>query len=161
MTVEEIEIIVTAEVTKALSELKKLQPEISSIMSGIQNKVNSLNMQKISSEAKKASKAVQETFDPDDTSFKITIDGKDFDEYEKNLKKISAEVTDTVDTINPALIILNAVSPALIVSGLLVNRPMRVPGITRHRTVPIAIIASISTIDVLYIFLTLSCSPAP
>ena len=99
MTVEEIEIIVTAEVTKALSELKKLQPEISSIMSGIQNKVNSLNMQKISSEAKKASKAVQETFDPDDTSFKITIDGKDFDEYEKNLKKISAEVTDTVDTI--------------------------------------------------------------
>ena len=47
------------------------------------------------------------------------------------------EVTDTVDTINPALIILNAVSPALIVSGLLVNRPISDPGIARQRIVPV------------------------
>ena len=72
-----------------------------------------------------------------------------------------AEVTDTVDTINPALIILNAVSPALIVSGLFVTRPISHSGIARQTILPAAIIANISTIDVLYIFLTLSCSPAP
>ena len=53
------------------------------------------------------------------------------------------EVTDTADTMNPPLMIRRAVSPILTVSALLVNIDIILFGITRHRTVPTAIMTAI------------------
>ena len=53
------------------------------------------------------------------------------------------EVTDTLDTIKPALIILRAVAPALIVSDVFVKSEIMLVGIAKQRTVPNAIIAAI------------------
>ena len=51
-------------------------------------------------------------------------------------------VTDTEDTINPALIILKAAAPADIVVSLEVNNPISVSGIHKHTAVTIHIIKS-------------------
>ena len=70
-------------------------------------------------------------------------------------------VTDTDDTIKPALIILSALAPALIVFALVVNKPISLSGISRHIAVPAHIIINTIIVAVEYIFLTLLCSPAP
>ena len=70
-------------------------------------------------------------------------------------------VTDTEDTINPALIILKAAAPADIVVSLEVNNPISVSGIHKHTAVPIHIITRTMPVAVAYIFLTRFASPAP
>ena len=46
------------------------------------------------------------------------------------------DVTETADTIKPALMMRRAVCPARIVSGLSVNSPISCPADVRHATVP-------------------------
>ena len=50
-------------------------------------------------------------------------------------------VTETEDTRNPRQIIRRAEEPIFMVAGVVVNRWIRVPGMHKHRTVPIAMIA--------------------
>ena len=50
------------------------------------------------------------------------------------------EVMDTEDTINPRLMIRSAVLPAVIVCGLVVNSPSKVPGINMQSRVPVSMI---------------------
>ena len=70
-------------------------------------------------------------------------------------------VIDTEEIIKPILIILKAVSPIEIVSGLAVNKPINFSGINKQRTVPSAITVNIIERAVLNIFLTLVYSSAP
>ena len=70
-------------------------------------------------------------------------------------------VTDTDDTIKPALIIFKADTPAVIVFSLLVNKPISVPGIHKHIMVPMHMIIMTIVVAVVYIFLTRLYSLAP
>ena len=50
------------------------------------------------------------------------------------------EVMDTEDTINPRLMIRSAVLPAVIVCGLVVKSPSKVPGINMQSRVAVSMI---------------------
>ena len=52
-------------------------------------------------------------------------------------------VTETVETINPALMIRRAVPPAMIVSALSVKAPISVLAIVRQSSVPAAMITPV------------------
>ena len=71
------------------------------------------------------------------------------------------DVTETADTINPALMMRRAVCPARIVSGLSVNTPISCLAHVSHATVPRSIMIPLIHRVIPYIFLTLPCSPAP
>ena len=75
--------------------------------------------------------------------------------------KAPADVTETADTINPALMIRSALVPASIVWGFVVNKPINCPGIARHVAVPKSMIDALKISAVRYIFFTLFVSFAP
>ena len=70
-------------------------------------------------------------------------------------------VTETAETKKPALMMRSAVSPARMVSGVCVNRPISCPGITRQTTVPSSMIAPLMHSTTRKICRTRPCSPAP
>jgi vacuolar-type H+-ATPase subunit E/Vma4 len=93
MTVEEIEIIVTAKVTEALTELSKLKPKISQIMNQAQNEISKVDFETISKKASSVQKDIKEVFDVNDTSnISIKVNGKDIDVYEKEVREASAKI---------------------------------------------------------------------
>lgn len=98
MTAEEIDIIVEANVEKALKEFQKLLPSIKKQLSGIQKEFEKVNIKDIKAsidtsqvvkKVQQAKKQIKEAFDPNDISG-MTIDGKAFDI--KSIKGYSKEV---------------------------------------------------------------------
>lgn len=98
MTAEEIDIIVEANVEKALKEFQKLLPSIKKQLSGIQKEFEKVNIKDIKAsidtsqvvkKVQQAKKQIKEAFDPNDISG-MTIDGKAFNI--KSIKGYSKEV---------------------------------------------------------------------
>ena len=71
------------------------------------------------------------------------------------------KVTETAETINPALIIRRAWAPIWTVCALEVKSPISRSGTVRQRTVPTTIIRALIHRAVPQIFLTRRISPAP
>ena len=71
------------------------------------------------------------------------------------------DVTETDETIKPALMMRRAFCPDKTVSGLLVNRLISCFDAVRHRTVPKTMMIQLIQRVMSYILLTLLCSPAP
>lgn len=98
MTIEELNIVVEANVEKAIKEFERLLPTIKKQLLSIQKefkKVNikditaNINMTKINKEVKQAKNKIKEVFDPNDISG-MTINGKLFEI--ENIKGYSKEV---------------------------------------------------------------------
>jgi hypothetical protein len=105
ITVEELDILVEANIAGALKEFKKLLPEIKKQLSKVQkefDKVNikditaNVNMSKVTKEVKKAKEQIKDAFNPEDISG-MTIDGKLFNiknikGYSKEVKKLKGDI---------------------------------------------------------------------
>lgn len=102
MTAEEIDIIVEANVEKALKEFQKLLPAIKKQLSGIQKefeKVNikdikaSIDMSQVTKKVKQAKKQIKEAFDPNVVSFTINAK-KEIAGISKEFNKLSGKKID-------------------------------------------------------------------
>lgn len=105
MTVEEIEIIVSAKVQEALKEFKKILPSVKKQLSSVKKEFDNLNIKDITAKVniKEVKKQVQEikkeikdAFDPNDISG-MKINGKDFEikhikGYSREVQKLKAEL---------------------------------------------------------------------
>lgn len=105
MTVEEIDILVQANIEGALKEFKKLLPSIKKQLSGIQREFDNVNLKDISANininqikknVQEAKKQIKEAFDPNDISG-MTINGQAFEiktikGYSKEVQKLTGHI---------------------------------------------------------------------
>ena len=106
ITVEEIDILVQANIEGALKEFKKLIPEIKKQIGkakqefnnlDIKAKIDTVDMKQVSNEVQKVKKQIKETFNPNST-YGLKINGKSVIEYHKSLKEIEKQAEAIKDT---------------------------------------------------------------
>lgn len=100
MTVEEIDILVQANIEGALKEFKKLLPSVKKQLSGIQKEFDNINLKdinaninisKVKKDVQEAKKQIKEAFNPNDVSG-MKINNKSIDDYGKKIKEIKPKI---------------------------------------------------------------------
>jgi hypothetical protein len=107
ITVEEIDIIVTAKVEEALKEFKKMVPEVKSVMEQVQTEINNIQMKRIAvkvqtttEQARKSIKKISETNVGNELQQKFEKAGESVDEYQKKLDEVRQKFSQVEKEIN-------------------------------------------------------------